>query len=809
MERYSERSKLSQPVDRLTNLDGRGQSGEESTSNKKATGDPVVPAIDHRDTVESDDGISEAEAGSISRGSSACKNIIDEAEELLEEVCFVTINAGKIASEEVREGLELLTAPEEDAKFGGGDVVAAVLTLVTFNIDLISDLLLARHLSQGDDVDRRWAVATFCMTVVPLVVVNGFSLYWYWFDSHPHTKTIVAALPLENVDECDKRFAADEDASDATSESPPSATSNNDRYEKENNISVGMNKNERTISRDNSLGTLNDPAANTSDELNCFNRNANIVAKSPSSSLKSHGACIKNEEEIIDAKNEISFPHQNRVKLTMVWCLRFLFHFTMQANSLRQLDLLYYGTRSVATVRQKHNTHNARAFFKPKSLDGDRYESKRSAAYSTRPPDVREGFEVPDSLVKEKKRFQELWLHAESDGAALDLIGAVLQDVPQIILQLYLLALSVPLLSASVMQYNRFLQGFRIDSWLFEKIFSEVISTNSSNLTSLMGYDVEFHVENIVDGNLALPGTQSQRNIYEEAAGNFNYSDLMSLNYSSSEFAKAVLLNNSEASVATFVLRLTAPKELLPDTEQHLVALQLLCLCGSLCAVSWSATSWVRAVRLASLRLTSLSPASLLILTLAHLTAIVPQVMCYAALATTSPELLLLVLLLLWALHTTWILSQLVKWSQSRRQLLEWFPHDIRTGLCRRADDVCLSAALALVFLLTFLDVAGDESGAMAAAHAALRLAVQLAVASAWYVSTGGVQWVQQGPLWFVLTAGALHAALTAAHYHLTRWAHATHFPPKKQTLDDTRYEDELRGAGEEQPPETSRTEVV
>jgi len=61
------------------------------------------------------------------------------------------------------QGLEQLAAPEESAVFGMSDVIAALVTMVTFNSDLISDVLLALHLWEGDRVDRQWALAIILM----------------------------------------------------------------------------------------------------------------------------------------------------------------------------------------------------------------------------------------------------------------------------------------------------------------------------------------------------------------------------------------------------------------------------------------------------------------------------------------------------------------------------------------------------------------------------------------------------------------------------------------------------------------------
>ena len=61
------------------------------------------------------------------------------------------------------QGLEQLAAPEESAVFGMSDVIAALVTIGTFNSDLASDLLLAHHLWGGSRVDKKWALATFFM----------------------------------------------------------------------------------------------------------------------------------------------------------------------------------------------------------------------------------------------------------------------------------------------------------------------------------------------------------------------------------------------------------------------------------------------------------------------------------------------------------------------------------------------------------------------------------------------------------------------------------------------------------------------
>ena len=47
-------------------------------------------------------------------------------------------------------------------------------------------------------------------------------------------------------------------------------------------------------------------------------------------------------------------------------------------------------------------------------------------------------------MKKRRDIYKKLWLHAESDSAALDLLGTLLQDAPQMVLQLFIMTKTMP-----------------------------------------------------------------------------------------------------------------------------------------------------------------------------------------------------------------------------------------------------------------------------------------------------------------------------------------------------------------------------
>ncbi|XP_042893868.1 cell death abnormality protein 8-like [Penaeus japonicus] len=113
-----------------------------------------------------------------------------------------------------------------------------------------------------------------------------------------------------------------------------------------------------------------------------------------------------------------------------VWAFRIISHILLQANILRYLDLLYYGYKS---RRKGQVCSEARAMPEQHpdkfSLPVDRFKHKHGAACGH---------------ATDSPNYQKLWIHAERDAANVDLLASLLQDAPQLILQLYIMAQTVP-----------------------------------------------------------------------------------------------------------------------------------------------------------------------------------------------------------------------------------------------------------------------------------------------------------------------------------------------------------------------------
>ncbi|KAK8726650.1 hypothetical protein OTU49_009974 [Cherax quadricarinatus] len=76
--------------------------------------------------------------------------------------------------------------PHVKATFGLMGVVGMVVNFVLFIMDIISDALLAFVLWKQAKEDEfstepiTWFIITLCIIVLPMVVINIFSLWWYW-----------------------------------------------------------------------------------------------------------------------------------------------------------------------------------------------------------------------------------------------------------------------------------------------------------------------------------------------------------------------------------------------------------------------------------------------------------------------------------------------------------------------------------------------------------------------------------------------------------------------------------------------------
>lgn len=188
------------------------------------------------------------------------------------------------------------------------------------------------------------------------------------------------------------------------------------------------------------------------------------------------------------------------------------------------------------------------------------------------------------------------WLHAESDAAALDLIGAVLQDVPQIILQLYLLAYALPSLAASINQYTTFFGAMALDanvfsSTIFKRWFSDLKIKNDSEIVGyayLQGnFDIN-NLDNLLNNNAYfLSDILTENNTFDNYLTSLNlYSTInnsgLTNNYgggipkassSSNESVLSPLYNYLTSGNSSHVVSRTpglkVPEKLLPDTAKH------------------------------------------------------------------------------------------------------------------------------------------------------------------------------------------------------------------------------------------------
>ncbi|ROT71803.1 hypothetical protein C7M84_009861 [Penaeus vannamei] len=127
----------------------------------------------------------------------------DGAAQLAEQLCDVTSEAGRLITQEVREGIDYLTQPEETLEFTWIDALTGLVSILTFGFDLVSDSLAVYYMHDDPDA-KYYFFVTLMLLVVPLVIANGFSLYWYWFDErvcepemcyrHPRVPNLVWAV---------------------------------------------------------------------------------------------------------------------------------------------------------------------------------------------------------------------------------------------------------------------------------------------------------------------------------------------------------------------------------------------------------------------------------------------------------------------------------------------------------------------------------------------------------------------------------------------------------------------------------------
>ena len=178
------------------------------------------------------------------------------------------------------------------------------------------------------------------------------------------------------------------------------------------------------------------------------------------------------------------------------------------------------------------------------------------------------------------------WLHAESDAAALDLIGAVLQDTPQLILQLYLLAHALPTLSTSIREYSTKFGALKFDPEVFfqSSTFLKKMFANGKDFTMNSSYSIRSYALLSTDydiGRFYLKENNGS-NFLTESMDNFGYQSFQQLNetelWSSQNFDptnKNDSVNNPffsylKSNFTKGFEDLEVPEELLPETTEHL-----------------------------------------------------------------------------------------------------------------------------------------------------------------------------------------------------------------------------------------------
>ncbi|XP_068202990.1 XK-related protein 4-like [Palaemon carinicauda] len=254
------------------------------------------------------------------------------------------------------EGLQILTQPMQQSKFGVFDTLTVLASLGLFYFDVISDILVAYYM-YNDKATEHWFLTTVLVLVVPLIIVNGFSLYWYWFDSYV----------------CE-------------------------------------------------LG----------------------------------GRCYRTPK---------ASPCQ--------WFFRILGHLLLHASVLRYIDIMYYG------IKSNQSTSPA-----PEEDRVEEVDPKKSTGPSN-------GVPTSPATCSSGLHYQKLWLHAERDTATVDLLSSLIQDAPQLIVQLYVMSFTIPdqalegyMSPTLIMQILSVMASFMAMSWSVGS-FAKAIRLAEPNMGNL------------------------------------------------------------------------------------------------------------------------------------------------------------------------------------------------------------------------------------------------------------------------------------------------------------------------------------
>lgn len=122
-----------------------------------------------------------------------------------------------------------------------------------------------------------------------------------------------------------------------------------------------------------------------------------------------------------------------------LWSFRIIAHLLLQASILRYIDLLYYGRKSLSTSTALPAEQSAN------HEDRRRRSNGQSQQYKVNDPSNGYSSITPAPATRSgEPSYHKLWIHAERDAANVDLLASLVQDAPQLILQLYIMSRTLP-----------------------------------------------------------------------------------------------------------------------------------------------------------------------------------------------------------------------------------------------------------------------------------------------------------------------------------------------------------------------------
>ncbi|XP_064085363.1 uncharacterized protein LOC135200685 [Macrobrachium nipponense] len=150
-----------------------------------------------------------------------------------------------------------------------------------------------------------------------------------------------------------------------------------------------------------------------------------------------------------------------------VWVLRLLAHLTLQASVIRQIDIIYYGTKSVDEtlehealvdeVMEAAHIMPTEACLQKELEDEEKKEQKEKILGSRKLSLKLEKKSGSDPISRRASTcsrktggvcarggYVALWIHSERDAANVDLLLSLIQDAPLLILHLYILTKTLP-----------------------------------------------------------------------------------------------------------------------------------------------------------------------------------------------------------------------------------------------------------------------------------------------------------------------------------------------------------------------------